>query len=820
MKKQLTYLFALLSIIASPCHGEQPVLRIMPLGDSITQGCCSGSQAFGGYRSKLYDLLTLGGVAVDFVGTLSDPPNNGTLPDRDHQGYPGATIEILRSNIADVFTKVPPPDIILLDIGTNNFWNGDQPIAVSIQLKALVEQISTQSPNSVILVSNLLLRTDSHADLQNQFSRDYLQALVDDEIALGRHVAIADLHSALLGSDLTADHVHPTIYGYNKMGLAWYRAIKQATGGLLTEPAEILVNGGFESAQLTPTTSPSYGPYAVDGWLASGTPSGWTTSWNPVLSTTEGLKIVFFNGGSDSYDGSISQTFHTVPGTIYQLSFDAGIVVSESWAPRQQMLGIKIRGASELFTNDVTLYGAEGKAQWSPQKCYFTADSDSTTLKFSDKSRNLVAPTAQYSDLLLDNVHLIVSPNDPSFVAHPQAITVKTGKAFGIKLSGELGSSAQPGNFTVSMKPSHGTLSSAGDDLTYTSEPGYTGNDSFAFFVGNGNMRSTPAVVSICVVPVDSTTLSNGSFENGEFVGGSAVGYNLDGWQVTGNPVGLGTSWNSRLSATAGERVAFFNPASDAFGGSISQTFATVPGMTYVLTFDTGIVVSETWAPRQQQLLVEVRGNYPIFSKSVSLIGQEGSATWSAKRFEFTADGTSTILSFTDLSANLFNPTARLSDMLLDNVQISQKADPSTFNDWALRNGISSNGLEDSDGDAIPNIVEYAIGGNPARGTDQGLLPVGTCVIADPDGKSGLSRYFLFEYRRILSSASDPTVHIKVEYSSDLRGPWLDSGANTQVKSVQAPDVLNSGAEYVRLYFPVSLEINGKLFVRLAVSGQ
>jgi hypothetical protein len=158
-------------------------------------------------------------------------------------------------------------------------------------------------------------------------------------------------------------------------------------------------------------------------------------------------------------------------------------------------------------------------------------------------------------------VHLIVSPNDPSFVAHPQAITVKTGKAFGIKLSGELVSSAQPGNFTVSMKPSHGTLSSAGDDLTYTSEPGYTGNDSFAFFVGNGNMRSTPAVVSICVVPVDSTTLSNGSFENGAFVGGSAVGYNLDGWQVTGNPVGLGTSWNSRLSATAGERVAFFNPA-------------------------------------------------------------------------------------------------------------------------------------------------------------------------------------------------------------------------------------------------------------------
>jgi len=790
----------------------------MPLGDSITQGCCSGSPAFGGYRSKLYDLLTLGGVAVDFVGTLSDPPNNGTLPDRDHQGYPGATIEILRSNIADVFTKVIAPDIILLDIGTNNFWNGDHPIAVNIQLKALIDQISTQSPNSVILVSNLLLRTDSHADLQNEFSRDYLQALVNDEIAQGRHVAIADLHSALLGSDLTTDRVHPTIYGYNKMAVAWYRAIKLATGGLLTEPVEILVNGGFESVESNPTSNLSFGPYAVDGWLASGTPSEWTTSWNPVLSTTEGSKILFFNGGGDSYDGSISQSFRTVPGTIYQLSFDAGIVVSESWAPRQQMLGVLVRGSSDLFSNDVTLYGAEGKAQWFPQKFYFTADSDSATLQFSDKSRYLVGPTAQYCDLLLDNVHLIVSPNDPRFLAYPQAITVKTGMAFGIKLGGDIGSSVRPENFTISMKPSHGTLSSSGDDLAYTPETGFTGNDNFAFVVGNGIMCSTPAIVSICVVPADSATLSNGSFENGVLVGGPAADCNLDGWQVTGSPVGLGTSWNSKLSATAGERVAFFNPGSDAFGGSISQSFATVAGLTYVLTFDAGIVVSETWAPRQQQLQVEVQGNNLILSNAVSLIGQEGSTTWSSGRFEFIADGSSTNLLFTDRSADLVNPGSRLSDMLLDNVQISLKKDLPAFNEWAIRNGISSNGLEDSDDDTIPNIVEYIIGGNPVTSNDQCLLPVGTWVIADPDGTSGLARYFLFKYRRTLSSASDSKVHVKVEYSSDPRGPWLDSGVDAHVKSVLTIDNLISESELVKVYFPASLEVNGKLFVRLAVS--
>ncbi len=45
------------------------------------------------------------------------------------------------------------------------------------------------------------------------------------------------------------------------------------------------------------------------------------------------------------------------------------------------------------------------------------------------------------------------------------------------------------------------------------------------------------------------------------------------------------------MSATDGDRMAIFNGANNTFGGTISQTFATIAGATYQLKFDAGIIV-------------------------------------------------------------------------------------------------------------------------------------------------------------------------------------------------------------------------------------
>ena len=52
---------------------DNPVLRIMPLGDSITHG--SQSVRGNGYRAPLYVALTNLGYNVDYVGTQTDNYN-------------------------------------------------------------------------------------------------------------------------------------------------------------------------------------------------------------------------------------------------------------------------------------------------------------------------------------------------------------------------------------------------------------------------------------------------------------------------------------------------------------------------------------------------------------------------------------------------------------------------------------------------------------------------------------------------------------------------------------------------------------------------
>lgn len=81
-----------------------PILRILPLGDSITFGCGSDAAppdwyacctaTSGGYRAPLWGILNSSAVNASalFVGTESNGP--GWVPEeqRAHEGHPGWTI--------------------------------------------------------------------------------------------------------------------------------------------------------------------------------------------------------------------------------------------------------------------------------------------------------------------------------------------------------------------------------------------------------------------------------------------------------------------------------------------------------------------------------------------------------------------------------------------------------------------------------------------------------------------------------------------------------------------------------------------------------
>ena len=93
MKKSFMYAAGIVALLAGPAFGaaaDNPVLRIMPLGDSITHG--SQSVRGNGYRAPLYVAFTNLGYNVDYVGTQTDNYSleDPFLADSDHEGQPSA----------------------------------------------------------------------------------------------------------------------------------------------------------------------------------------------------------------------------------------------------------------------------------------------------------------------------------------------------------------------------------------------------------------------------------------------------------------------------------------------------------------------------------------------------------------------------------------------------------------------------------------------------------------------------------------------------------------------------------------------------------
>jgi hypothetical protein len=86
-------------------------------------------------------------------------------------------------------------------------------------------------------------------------------------------------------------------------------------------------------------------------------------------------------------------------------------------------------------------------------------------------------------------------------------------------------------------------------------------------------------------------------------------------------------------------------------------------------------------------------------------------------------------------------------------------AGPNNFNDWAAQYGLTGiNATEDGDydGDGIPNVLEFAFGGNPTVNDSAAQQPTSTMG----------GGYFAMTFKRNDNSESD--LKMQVQYSTDL----------------------------------------------------
>ncbi len=249
-------LFLLFSIYTFYPVEAQHTIRILPVGNSITQGYTDGSLTIGhmrGYRYGLKYLLQHADYDVDMVGSVSSGCD--FFSDCQHAGIGGTRDQYVVRLLTDGFDErngeqilVPPrpyldefqPDIILLHIGTNDITHegtdaiSDQKIS---EILNLVDQYEVRSGKVAMVFLALIINRKkpwnpgSPAEITSSFNNS-IKTMAQSRIANGDNLVIVDMeHDAgflYTSEDMANDGegLHPNDLGYSKMANMWFSAIQ------------------------------------------------------------------------------------------------------------------------------------------------------------------------------------------------------------------------------------------------------------------------------------------------------------------------------------------------------------------------------------------------------------------------------------------------------------------------------------------------------------------------------------------------------------------------------------------------------------------
>ncbi|KAM5462559.1 hypothetical protein MferCBS49748_006466 [Microsporum ferrugineum] len=216
-------------------------LRILPLGDSITNGFQSSNG--NGYREGLVKALS--GNRVDLVGSV----HSGSMADNDHEGHNGYIIDEISAAVTHTLSQ--RPNVVLLHAGTNDMDKNINPEDAPNRLGRLIDKITAACPDAVIFVSKLIPSSNENTQARIVDFNTALPEIVGKRVSAGYKVFLMDGYSPLsfVANDF-ADSLHPNDQGYGKLATAWYNAIAFADNqlGWISKP----VAGGGTRPHLIP----------------------------------------------------------------------------------------------------------------------------------------------------------------------------------------------------------------------------------------------------------------------------------------------------------------------------------------------------------------------------------------------------------------------------------------------------------------------------------------------------------------------------------------------------------------------------------------
>ncbi len=210
--------------------GKNTPLRIMPLGDSITQA----DDRHSSYRFPLWNMLREHDYEVDFVGSLK---NNykGRNPaqgfDQDHEGHWGWRADQIITGIPGQgsikeFIQLHMPDIVLMHLGSNDVFQGESTDEIVDDLKQLIHIIRAANPDVIILVARILPVANDAVNRRILLLNEAVSKLPSD-LEFSSHVIVVNQHDGFDARTDTYDGVHPNNQGQLKMADKWFDALRE-----------------------------------------------------------------------------------------------------------------------------------------------------------------------------------------------------------------------------------------------------------------------------------------------------------------------------------------------------------------------------------------------------------------------------------------------------------------------------------------------------------------------------------------------------------------------------------------------------------------
>ncbi|MGF1548272.1 MAG: PKD domain-containing protein [Thiotrichales bacterium] len=229
-------------------------IRILPLGDSITQGQTTASASGFAYRVALWKKLLDAKVAFEFVGSLnsnfSSATDGGThtvdnevpysfnaIPHEGHWGWTANQV------LADVTTwwsgYATKPDVVLILLGTNDLLSASitaegaasnvrnvvnvLPGLANADGKSLVYLVAKIPPVNAVTYPNA---TTEKISIFNDSISGFPNALG----FASTQMRIVDMNADLTFESDTYDGIHPNTAGEEKIAMKWFNELKAIYG--------------------------------------------------------------------------------------------------------------------------------------------------------------------------------------------------------------------------------------------------------------------------------------------------------------------------------------------------------------------------------------------------------------------------------------------------------------------------------------------------------------------------------------------------------------------------------------------------------------